>query len=165
MASRPETMAATSERISELCPRCGRRVQEDDRTGFCIPCAGQSVVEQYQLQEVKEIAARRQSWAKQKGRACNSRPAARERQRRHRLLEQVRPTEPAPPGTDPLELGREGVLCLNDVIGHFSKEGLPAQLVALHRAREIIRQLAWGPDPNPPWAGPRRPARPPTSAS
>jgi hypothetical protein len=66
------------------------------------------------------------------------------RQRQHRLRETVRPREPAPADVDPWALRAEAVRLL----GHVRRALPPTSngRVALERAVELVRQLAWGPE-------------------
>jgi hypothetical protein len=82
----------------------------------------------------------------------SSADALRERQRRHRLREKVRPGEPAHPNSDPWELGGEALDLL-----HRIRRGLPGTssvLDSIEECAELIRMLAWGLEspPSPPKA-------------
>jgi hypothetical protein len=55
-------------------------------------------------------------------------------------MERLRPTEPASPEVDPLELGKEALHLLDRM-----RLAGPYQLAARERVGEFVRQLAWGP--------------------
>lgn len=99
-----------------------------------------NAVEQYLEADAPVIKRRRQRW----GVWTQSADAARERQRRHRLRETVRPTEPAGEWVDPWEVAKKA---LDDV--HRVRQALRSQVTArahLEDVAEAIRVLAWGPE-------------------
>lgn len=136
----------------ELCPRCGVRWQEDEASGFCGECADEAVVDRYHEREAQAIARRRDAWAARTESArrspASSRPANRERQRRHRLIEAVRPRDPAPDWTDPFVLAREALHALaqaRSALGVGASGSRDGGRELLAQVEEIVRQLAWGP--------------------
>lgn len=133
----------------DLCPRCGLRPQEDDRTGFCEDCATEHAVERYVARDAGEIARRREAWRERSlaEEVHASAPVNRERQRRHRLLERVRPREPAHAGADPYELAREALVHLARLRAGLPPNSRAVFLVELEAVEELVRRLAWGPGP------------------
>lgn len=130
---------------ADLCTRCAAR--EAGSSGFCETCLQEHCAEEYASRDASEIAERRASWRARaihyEGSPSDAALNARERQRRHRLLEAVRPREGAPPGTDPYELAREALFHLSRLRTVVrSHERLLPDLAA---AEELVRELAWGP--------------------
>jgi hypothetical protein len=101
-----------------------------EATGFCEPCTGAELAERYRERERIESEARTRAWGEWD----------RERQRNHRLMERLRPTEPASPEIDPLELGKEALHLLD----RMHLQGA-YQLAVREQVGELVRQLAWGP--------------------
>jgi hypothetical protein len=87
-------------------------------SGLCAPCVVERVAEAYTATDHRAVGIRVQSWTTRTTRPDE--PVVRLRQARHRLIAAARPETPAPPGTDPLQIG-------------------------LEQAVELVRQLAWGP--------------------
>lgn len=144
------TPAREAEALDDLlCSRCTRR--EAGPSGFCEPCTGEHLVEANNERDADEIARRRYAWRSRSvgngGTPSATRVAACARQRRHRVLSEVRPKEPVPPGADPLELGREALMCLRQLRSVYTRNGRTALLAELERAEELVRWLAWGPVP------------------
>lgn len=127
-----------------ICPSCGLRDADDEKTGFCTPCAEDRVVERYLEREAEQVDGRRQEWATRTH--SSGRHPVRERQRRHRLKEKLRPRE-VMDWADPLELGKEALQRLDRVKQSLgSKWSVQmAALSDLDEACELVRQLAWGP--------------------
>ncbi|MGH2635751.1 MAG: hypothetical protein ACRDHU_06375 [Actinomycetota bacterium] len=123
----------------DVCPSCGLRYIEDPVTGFCEPCAGERAAESYLAAEAGAIAERRSAWVDRTA----YRRHWRERQNRKRLLERVRPREPAPPHADPFVMAQEALMHLAKLRGAARRSG--ALMPHLEAAEELIRQLAWGP--------------------
>lgn len=124
-----------------LCPACGLREADDYDLGFCTVCAEKRAVDRYLAKDADDIVERQKAWAKRS--ASSSPHAARERQRRHRLREAVKPRETADEWSDPLELGKHALDNLQRV-----RNALGAQVTArayLDEACELVRVLAWGP--------------------
>lgn len=131
--------------LTTVCPSCGVRDVEDARTGFCARCAGERAAESYLAAESEAIATRREAWANISARARDLlRPSDRERQRRHRMLERIRPREPAPPHADPFQVAEEALFHLGRL--HATVRHHPTLAPDLEAAEELIRQLAWGPE-------------------
>lgn len=131
----------------ELCPRCATRDQGAE--GFCTPCLEEHVAEQYVARDAAEIAERREAW-RLRSISYQGTPSAgtaqqRERQRRHRLLEGVRPRELPHAGADPYELARQALMHLAQL--RLAVREHHALLPDLAAAEELVRQLAWGPGP------------------
>jgi hypothetical protein len=101
------------------------------RRRFCEPCTYAVRAERYQERERIESEVRSRAW----------REWDRERQRRHRLMVGLRPTELPSREVNPLELGKEALRLLG-------KMGLRSayQLAIREQVGELVRQLAWGPD-------------------
>jgi hypothetical protein len=136
-------------RTTDLCPRCAVREIVDAPTGFCEPCATDRHLEAYRDRDAREIPERRDEWrhrtkdGRETRTPANTRIVQRERQRRHRLLEAMRPREPADGWRDPFELGREALAHLARLRHpRISSEALAHVLAA----EELVRQLAWGPE-------------------
>lgn len=114
---------------------------DDEYTGWCRVCVGEHATAEYLAKDEDTIVARKSEW---KARTASSSPhAARERQRRHRLREALRPREAAGEWADPLELGKEALDALQRV-----RQALGAQVTArayLDDACEKVKELAWGP--------------------
>jgi hypothetical protein len=99
-------------------------------TGFCEVCTAATVGERYKERERVESESRIRAW----------RAWDRERQRHHRLMVKLRPTEPASPEVDPLELGRQALHLLGQMRLHGAY-----QMAVREQVGELVRQLAWGP--------------------
>jgi hypothetical protein len=102
-----------------------------ESTGLCDPCTGAELAERYKERERVESEARIRAW----------REWDRTRQRHHRLMVKLRPTELPSPEVDPLELGREAL----QLLGRMHLQG-PYQLAVREQVGELVRQLAWGPE-------------------
>jgi hypothetical protein len=63
----------------------------------------------------------------------------RERQRHHRLMLKLGPTDPASPEVDPLELGRQAL----HLLGQMRLQG-PYEMGVREQVGELVRQLARG---------------------
>jgi hypothetical protein len=123
------------------CVACGYRDSIDG--DFCGPCREKKAVEDYLADDAPRIKRRQEGW----GSWASSADALRERQRRHRLREKVQPKVPASAFDDPWELGAEAVDLL-----HRIRRGLPGTspvLDSVDECAELIRQLAYGPQPAP----------------
>jgi hypothetical protein len=101
-----------------------------ESSGFCEPCHAADIAERYQERERIEYEARNRGWKEWD----------RERQRHHKLKVKLRPTEPARPEVDPLELGKEALYLLS----RMRPDG-PRQAAIRQQVGELVRQLAWGP--------------------
>jgi uncharacterized Zn finger protein (UPF0148 family) len=129
---------AAQEPRADLCPSCGRNPIEDEGTAFCSSCSDNWAVEAYREKDAPVIEARRSDWKVR----SQSAAAARERQRRHRLREAVRPTEPAGEWVDPWEVAKKALDDLRRV-----RLALRSQATArahVEDVAEAIRVLAWG---------------------
>jgi hypothetical protein len=96
----------------------------------------------YEAQEADAIEARRAAWHKRTAPSA-SKEATRARQRRHRLLVALTPTERPPPDCDPYELAKQAIDNLNQLkpgLAHSEVLTLKLELVT-----ERIKQLATGP--------------------
>lgn len=94
----------------------------------------------YWASDAPAIQARRDGWRNR----SQSAEHARERQRRHRLRESVRPREPAGEWVDPWEVAKGA---LDDL--HRVRQAVRSNLTArahLDAAAEAIRILAWEPE-------------------
>jgi len=130
--------------VDEICASCGYRAIEDDKTGWCLPCSANRVVEAYAMKEAQAIAKRRKAWRKRTTPvASDSAEALRERQRKHRLYAALQPRERPPREADPWELAREALKHLQMVRPAARGDRARAHLAEV---AEIIRQLAVGPD-------------------
>ncbi|HXF73307.1 MAG TPA: hypothetical protein VNO79_11945, partial [Actinomycetota bacterium] len=130
-----------------ICPACGYREQAPDADGFCRPCAERRVVERYLENQGRAAAARNAAWRERTARARTAAQAPdhlRERQHYSRLRRAVRPRRPPWPSADPWELGAEALATINRL-----REMAVSQdaLAALEDLAELVRWLAWGPDP------------------
>lgn len=126
--------------LVDICPACGRNPIEDDETGFCSSCSDNWAVSAYWEKDAPAIEARRSDWKNR----SQSPAAQRERQRRHRLRETVRPRKPSMEWVDPWEIAKSA---LDDL--YRVRQSLGAQVTArahLDAAAEAIRVLAWGPE-------------------
>jgi hypothetical protein len=128
-----------------ICSRCAGAAAND--SGFCDRCLAEHHVERYNAQDAEDAARRREDWRRRTTGpgVSGSAIAARERQKRHRLLEAVRPKEPPPAWADPYELARKA-------LGHLSRVRvflLASSLTLEHldAAAELVKQLATGPAP------------------
>jgi hypothetical protein len=129
--------------VEDVCPACGfGTVRDDSLSGFCESCDEKRYVMEYQGQEADAIDSRRLAW-RQRTAPSTSKAAATARQRRHRLLVALTPTEPPPPEADPYELAREAIIALNLLrsgVAHSEVLTMKLELVA-----ERVRWLAIGP--------------------
>jgi hypothetical protein len=123
--------------LTPICPRCGRSPQGE--SGFCASCDQDLVAEQYLERAGADALARGQLWASRAARA-------RERKRKQRLLDAVRPRTPESSlPSDPLELAHE-------VLTHLGRVGQALRAIGsttmadLEEASEGVRRLAWGPE-------------------
>jgi hypothetical protein len=97
-------------------PGCGYGNAEGTLSGFCSTCDGKLAVERYEREDAAAVEARRSSWRARTKVPSGSREAAAARQRRHRLLLDLAPSEPIPPsGADPWLLGQEAVQLVRKV--------------------------------------------------
>jgi hypothetical protein len=114
------------QRDAPLCPACGARPQET-REGWCRVCGLKQIVEVYERRTQAMVAS-------------DDHAAA--RQRRHRLVEALRPREPAET-TEP-------ALLAEWALGHLAQLRPAAKTAQseghLSAAEELVRRLAWGPD-------------------
>ena len=122
-----------------LCPRCTRRDQDPDADGFCRPCAQDRIVERYGTQDAQHAHVRGHAWQQ---RTDEARAFDRERQRRHRIRERIRPRSPAPYETDPWEIASKGLHHAGKLRGVARSAEAREHLEAV---METVRRLAWGP--------------------
>jgi hypothetical protein len=115
---------------TELCPRCTVREATVESSGFCEPCHAANIADRYRERERIESEARIPRIASGTGSASAITA----------LMVGLRPAELASRDTDPLELGRQ-VLSLLDGMNLKSVQAL----VRREEAKELVRQLAWGP--------------------
>lgn len=138
-----------------LCPACARAPQTDERSGWCASCLAELREERYVERTRREALARAGAWER---RALEARRRwDLERQRRHRLLEVVRPRRPAPRDLDPLEIAREALEALEALRPAAARSG---SREVLEDVAEALRILAWGPVEEPSEAGAPGPPRP-----
>jgi uncharacterized Zn finger protein (UPF0148 family) len=130
--------------VDVVCPGCGYGNAEETLSGFCSTCDGRLAVERYEREDAAAVAARRSSWRARTRNPSESREAAAARQRRHRLLLDVAPSEPVPPsGADPWILGQEAVQLVRKV--RSITRDRPRGMDLLDRIEVLIRWLATGP--------------------
>jgi hypothetical protein len=128
-----------------LCPACALREADDLGTGFCRQCAGERAAENYIAKERAAADKRNVRWRE---RSASDHPAAlRERQRAHRL-QALRPRELPDASSDPLELGYQALRHLKAL--RHSMESKPVGRSHLDQVEELIKALAWGPEPGSP---------------
>lgn len=140
--------------MAEVCFSCGYRDDIGDGDG-CAPCREARAVDDYLEDDAPRIKKRRRGW----GVWTQSADAARERQRRHRLLTGTKPREFAHPSSDPLELANEALEHLVRV-----RQALKSNFRAtehLDEAEELLKRLGWGPTSVPSLPGIRGPKMPP----
>jgi hypothetical protein len=68
------------------------------------------------------------------------------RQREHRLRERIRPKVPLAANADPWLVADEALDCLDNILTWVSAAGLRSAGVEVHKAAELVKQLAWGPE-------------------
>jgi hypothetical protein len=129
--------------VPDLCPACGRR-EIDTPSGVCTPCALERMAEAYAAEDRRRAVERTALWMERTGEPQAAiRPDAL-RQIRRQLRLTVQPRTPPPATADPWVLGAEAIHLLTRV-------KVTARSTKLRRrlddAIELIRQLAWGPDP------------------
>jgi hypothetical protein len=135
--------------MTELCPACGARPQEDGRTGFCRPCSARRILDEYLARGAKEATRRHRRWSERSRAALEEallgieRLRDTERQRRHRLLEATRPRRPWSGPMDPLEIAYSGLR--NLALVRSAVHSNVRARAALEEASEAMRRLAWGP--------------------
>jgi hypothetical protein len=101
------------------------------------------VREAYSERDRSAVRVRLIAWSERTTRADAE--VVRLRQVRHRLIVAVRPKTQAPVGVDPWELGAEAVRALGRVRSALPRTS--SRIDDLEQAIELVRQLAWGPDP------------------
>lgn len=121
-----------------LCPGCSYRLQEPE-SGLCKHCEGERVRSAYIERELAEVSGRRRVWSTW---ASSSRENLRDRQRRHRLKDRIRPRRAPPRQADPLVLGAEAIASLVKVKRVVASAEMREQI---EEAIERIRWLASGP--------------------
>lgn len=126
--------------MADLCPACATRPQEDPETGWCRACTERRKVETYMERKDRAARARSDAWR------TWTRAAWQARQRNHRLMDRLRPRRPAPPGADPLELAARVLEVLEELRGVAALSSAAVHL-DLEEAADLVRALAWGPEP------------------
>lgn len=134
-------LMATAQPI-EICPRCGFRDIDNERTGFCSPCSGEDLVERYSEVDRERTDHRRNRWRARTS-PSESQLALRIRQRRHRLEAGTRPKEFPDPSSDPLDLAATALRHLSYVQGAVRSNVRTRGHI--EQVAEIIKQLAHGP--------------------
>jgi hypothetical protein len=130
--------------VIELCPRCVREEVSDDKTGWCLECSSEAVVEQYMARESGAAYERTKKW-----KARSDAPeATRERQRSHRLRIAVEPQVRPGPYADPWEIAHQGLLHLKRIRTFALRASNGDQ--HYEAIAECIRQLAVGPEDDSP---------------
>jgi uncharacterized Zn finger protein (UPF0148 family) len=129
--------------VDAVCPACGfGTVSEESLSGFCAQCDEKRHVAEYQDKHAVAIETRKTAW-RNRTPPSTSKAAATARQRRHRLLVALTPTEPPPANADPWELANEAIIALNLLrsgVAHSEVLTMKLELVA-----ERVRWLAIGP--------------------
>jgi hypothetical protein len=130
--------------VDVVCPPCGYGSAEGTLSGFCSTCDGKLAVERYEREDAAVAEVRHSSWRARTKNPSESREAAAARQRRHRLLLDVAPSEPVPArGADPWLLGQEAVQLVRKV--RSITRDRPRGTEHLDRLEVLIRWLATGP--------------------
>lgn len=114
--------------MTELCPGCAKRYANPD-SGLCDVCTDDRLQARYAEDDRRLDEIRRLRW--------------RERQRRHRDRDALRPREPLGVEVDPLAMTAEALALLARL---RSKATAPADVARIDELDERIRQLGWGPE-------------------
>jgi hypothetical protein len=128
--------------VVSLCPSCTHR-EIDTPSGLCAPCAVERVAENYAERDHVTVRLRSISWSERTTRPDGE--VVKLRQQRSRLRRIVQPREPAPADVDPWLLAEQAVRALARV-----RSALPRtsnRVDDLELAIELVRRLAWGPNP------------------
>ena len=134
-------------REAPLCPGCTYRSQGE--SGLCGPCEAKDLLRRRLDKEAVQITGRRDAWRIRTGTSAASAASAipevaAERQRKHRMLERIKPREPVDDLADPWELANVALLHLAHLKPASARN--PRLADALDAVEEAIRRLAWGPD-------------------